>query len=115
MQAGELKTLIRIQKSSKIGAGSFADYEWVDIDNSSADDEPVYIYSKWVNVHGSEAWIADSVQAQMGATVTIRYKSNVTLKCRVLLGDIVYNIVSLDNIRQGGQWLEMKVKACLNG
>ena len=115
MQAGELKTQIRIQKQVKVGTGSFANSDWVDVDNSDVDDEPVYIWAKWVNVHGSEAWVANSVQAQMGATVTIRYKSNVTLTCRILLDDTAYDIVSLDNIKQSGQWLEMKVKACLNG
>lgn len=115
MNAGELRTKIRIQYAKKTGSGSFAKEEWVDIGGQSAADEPRYIFAKWVNVHGSEAWIAASVQAQRAATVTIRFNERVNEAYRVLLGDMVYSIVSLDNIRQTGQWLEIKVKAAVNG
>lgn len=115
INAGELRTKIRIQNQVSSGIGSFATKSWVDVGNTSASDTPKYIYAKWVNVHGSEAWIADSVQAEAGATVTIRYRPNVTHSCRILLGDMVYKIVSLDNVRQRNQWLEIKVKAAVNG
>lgn len=115
MNAGELRTKIRIQYAKKTGGSSFAKEEWVDIGNQSAADEPRYIFAKWVNVHGSEAWIAASVQAQRAATVTVRYDERVNEACRVMLGDTVYNIVSIDNIRQAGQWLEIKAKAAVNG
>ena len=118
MQAGELKTKIRIQKEITTGTGSFATKSWVDLGNILPTDEPKYTPSKWVNLHGSEAWVAwvaNSVQERMGATVTIRYKANITHACRVLTGDTVYQIVSLDNIRQENHWLEIKVKAAVNG
>lgn len=115
MQAGQLRTKIRIQKQVKIGTGSFAKTVWIDLGNAADTDPPRYIYASWINVHGSEAWIANSVQAQLGATVTIRYRPDVIPACRVLLGSTVYQIVSLDNIQQRGQWLEMKVKAAVNG
>lgn len=115
MQAGDLRTKIRIQKPISTGTGSFATISWIDIDNTLITDSAKYIYSSWVNVHGSEAWVANSVQAQLGATVTIRYRSDIKNNYRVLLGDVIYQIVSLDNIRQTGQWLEIKVKAAVNG
>ena len=112
---GALRTKIRIQYEKTTGTGSFAVRSWVDLGNTSASDTPRYINAQWVNVHGSESWIADSVQAQLGATVTIRYRSDVTPACRVLLGSTAYQIVSLDNIRQRNEWLEIKVKVSLNG
>lgn len=115
MQAGQLRTQIQIQKQVKIGTGSFAKTVWVDLDNNTDTDPPRYIFASWVNVHGTEAWIANSAQAQLGATVTIRYRADVTPSCRVLLGSTVYQIVSMDNIQQRGQWLEIKVKAAVNG
>lgn len=115
MNCGDLKTKIRIQRQKKTGSGSFAKSEWVDVGNDTADDEPRFIFVKWVNVHGSEAWIAESVQAQRAATLTLRYRNDIDETCRILYGGRVYQIVSLDNIRETGQWLEIKVKAAVNG
>jgi len=115
MQSGDLRTKIRIQYKKRVGTGSFAKDTWPDLGNSSNTDPPKYIYASWVNVHGSEAWIASSVQAQLGATATIRYRDGVTPACRILLGSTIYQIVSLDNIHQRNQWLEIKVKAVING
>jgi len=114
MNPGELRTKIRIQYEQTTGTGSFATKSWVDVGSMAASDTPKYIPSQWVNVHGTEAWIADSVQAQLGATVTIRYRTGITPACRVLLGSTVYQIVSLDNIRQRNEWLEIKVKTSVN-
>jgi len=111
---GALRTRIRIQYEKITGSGSFATRSWVDVGNTSASDTPRYINAQWINVHGSEAWVADSVQAQLAATVTIRYRSDVTPVCRVLLGSTVYQIVSTDNIRQRNEWTELKVKASVN-
>jgi len=115
MQAGDLRTPIRIQHEVTTGTGSFAAKTWYDLDDTAHAGTAYSIPAQWVNVHGSEAWIADSVQAQLGATVTIRYRPGVTPACRVLLGSTVYQIVSLDNIRQRNEWLEIKVKAAVMG
>lgn len=115
MNAGELKTRIRIQRQIKSGNGSFAESKWVDIGDECVADTPKYIFAKWINVHGSEAWIAESVQAQRAATITLRYRDDIDETCRVLYGGTVYQIVSLNSIREAGQWLEIKVKAAVNG
>lgn len=115
MNSGELKTKIRIQRQKKSGIGSFAKIEWVDIGNEISTDNPRYIFAKWINVHGTEAWIADSVQAQRAATLTIRYREDVDESCRVLYDGKFYQIVSLNNVMETGQWLEIKVKAAVNG
>ncbi len=114
MQSGDLRTKIRIQKEITTGTGSFATKAWYDLDDTAKAGTAYNIPAQWVNVHGTEAWIADSVQAQLGATVTIRYRSDITPSCRILLGSVVYQIVSLDNIRQRNEWLELKVKASVN-
>jgi len=115
MQAGNLRTSIRIQHEVTTGTGSFATVAWYDLDDTEHAGTAYKIHAQWVNVHGSEAWIANSVQAQLGATVTIRYRPDITPACRVLLGSIVYQIVSLDNIRQRNEWMEIKVKAAVMG
>ena len=114
MQAGDLRTNIRIQKEVTTGTGSFATKAWYDLDDTAHAGTAYSIQAQWVNVHGSEAWVANSVQAQLGATVTIRYRSDITPACRILLGTLPYQIVSLDNIRQRNEWLEIKVKTSVN-
>lgn len=115
MQSGDLRAKIRIQHEVTTGTGSFATKTWYDLDDSTHAGTAYNIPAKWVNVHGSEAWIANSVQAQLAATVTIRYRSDITPACRVLLGTLPYQIVSLDNIQQRNEWTEIKVKASVMG
>lgn len=97
---------ITVQRLTKQGEGSFADEMWQDV---------CTVWAHWVNVHGSEVWVAESVQAVKPATVTIRYRSDIDEQCRIIFNDTVYEIVSVDNIRQRNRSLEIKVKAAMNG
>lgn len=115
INAGDLNTRIRIQYKLSKGSGSFKTEEWADIGNNVASDPPRVKYAKWVGVHGSEAWAAESVQAERAATVTIRFDKLVNEACRILNGNIVYKIVSMDDIGQKHRWLELKVKAEVKG
>jgi SPP1 family predicted phage head-tail adaptor len=107
MQSGEMRTRVTLQaRSLSTDAGGFQTPVWVDI----AD-----VWAKWVGVHGSEAWAASSVQAQGAATVTIRYRDDVDSTCAVLVGDQLYEIVSIDDIRQKHELLELKVQQMRSG
>lgn len=97
---------ITIQRLERSGEGSFAEEIWQEICS---------VWANWVNVHGSEVWAAESVQALKAATVTIRYRSDVDEKCRILFNGIAYEIVSVNNVRQRNRVLEMKVRAAVNG
>lgn len=68
------------------------------------------VWARWTNVHGSEVWQSQAVQAISPATVMIRYRSDVTPACSILKGSTIYEIVSLDNIQERGEYLEIKVK-----
>lgn len=97
---------ITFQRKEKSGTGSFANETWVNAFEA---------WASWVNVHGSEAWIAASVQSQRAATVTIRYNPLVNERLRIVYKGIVYEIVSIDNIKEQNRVLELKVRACVNG
>lgn len=73
------------------------------------------VWSKWTNVHGSEAWIASSVQAESPATVLIRYLDGLDTSCVVQKGETVYEIVSIDNVGERSEYLEMKLKRWIPG
>ena len=55
-------------------------------------------WSKWVNVHGQEAWIASSVMAESPATVTIRYRDDLDTTCVAKKAGQFFEIVSIDDI-----------------
>lgn len=97
---------ITIQRFVRNGEGSFAKEDWQDI---------CTVWANWINVHGSEVWAAESVQALKAATVTIRYRPDVNEQCRIFFDGIYYDIVSVDNIRQRNRALEIKVKAAIYG
>jgi SPP1 family predicted phage head-tail adaptor len=73
------------------------------------------VWAKWQNVHGSEVWVAESVQAVQPATVLIRYRADVDVTCAVSLGSSRYQIVSMDDIENRHEYIEMKVSRMVNG
>jgi len=114
MQPGELRTKIRIQKLITTGTGSFKTAEWVDIDSTLSTEPAKYIMAKWDGAFGSRAYIANSVQAQRPANVTIRYRDDITEQHRVVYDGINYNIISPHDPDQHKQWLVFDVKAMVN-
>jgi len=93
------------------------------------------VWARWTNVHGPEAWTADSLGAEAAATLLIRYRSGIDRTCVVVKGatvtdvvDIhgtvtghtytggtVYEIVSLDDIQERHEYIELKVKRLVAG
>lgn len=102
MNPGDFRYLITIQSRVTVtDAGGFKTFTWSKI----AD-----VWAKWENVHGSEVWAADSVNAVGAATVTIRYRSTVDTTCRLLLSSFEYEIVSVDDIQNRHEFIELKVR-----
>ena len=113
---GEMTARIRIQQKKTVGTGVNKHTEWIDIGNTSETEPPRPIWAKWENVHGQEAWAAESIQANAPATVSVWYNSEITRACRILDdAGIVFEIVSLDDIRREHREIEMKVRASING
>jgi SPP1 family predicted phage head-tail adaptor len=68
------------------------------------------VWAKWVGVHGSEAWVAQTVNAMRAATVLVRYRDDVDETCVVVLDGENYEIVSMDDIQQRHEYIELKVQ-----
>lgn len=104
---GDLRTSIKVQKRSvTTDAGGFQTVAWTDV---------ATVWCKWENVHGSEAWQANTIGAEMAATVLIRYEANVDTTCCVLKDTERYEIVSMDDIRDRHEYIELKVKRMVGG
>jgi SPP1 family predicted phage head-tail adaptor len=104
---GELRTSITLQKRTvTANSGGFPSPGWSTL---------ATVWARWENVHGGEVWQAETVQAERAATVLIRYRSDVDTTCAVLLGSDRYQVVSMDNIQQRGEYIELKVKLWKDG
>jgi SPP1 family predicted phage head-tail adaptor len=99
---GEMRTLITLQKRNTISqdAGGFKVPSYSDLAS---------VWSKWVNLHGSEVFAASAAGVKEGATVLIRYRSDVDDTGRVVKGGQVYEILSMDNIQERNEYIELKV------
>lgn len=72
----------------------------------------IQAWARWVNVHGAEVWSAQSAGVTEAATVTIRYQAEMDATWYVSKdgGTTWYEVVSLDNVQERCEYLEMKVR-----
>ena len=99
---GELNTSVQIQKRIKTeDAGGFEHPEWETI---------ATVWCKWINAHGQEAITANAMQAKSTANVTLRYRSDINVTLVILKGTERYEIISPDNIRERGEYMELLVQ-----
>lgn len=118
---GELNTQIILAKrivTTDAGGFQVTTYEHI-----------AQVWARWANVHGSEAWTSASLGFTAPATVLMRYLVGVDATCVVykgaqleevivegevtglqITGGLMYEIVSLDNIDERSEYLELKVQ-----
>lgn len=111
MQAGQLRTKIRIQCKVTTGTGIHEKTEWKDLGTGPGG----YIRCCWYPLGGSESWIAQSVQVVDAANVVIRYCSDVTTQCRLIKDGRVYSIIDPTDTDQHRHWIKFKAKAAVTG
>lgn len=98
---GERRTQISLQsRASTPDAGGFMVPSWTTVATVDA---------KWTNAHGNEILQAGIAGVDAPATVLIRYRSGVDRTYAVLKGSIRYEIISIDNIQERSEYLELKV------
>ena len=75
-------------------------------------DNQVSAWAKWSNIHGAEVWSAQAAGVTEAATVLIRYHAtlNATWYISKDGGSTWFEVISLDNIAERGEYLEIKVK-----
>ncbi len=67
---------------------------------------------KWVNAHGSDSFIALQMKLREPATITCRYSPKITADLVVYRGTDPkpFEVISIDNVEERNQWLEIKVQ-----
>jgi SPP1 family predicted phage head-tail adaptor len=104
---GELRTSIILKtRTVTTGTGGFQFPGWSTL---------ATVFCKWVNAHGSEVLTANMAGAEAPATVTIRYRSDVDPTYAVEKGGELWEIVSMDNIREKNELIELKVRRMRSG
>lgn len=99
---GDLRTSVTLQsRTVTVGDGGFPVPSWSTITT---------VWARWTNVHGSEMWAAQAVEAENAATVLIRYQAGLDRTCAVLKGSERFEIVSIDDIQERHEYMELKVK-----
>ena len=113
---GEMRTQIRIQKPVKTGTGSFSTTTWIDLGNTKDTNTPKYVSCRWTpKIKSTVTTLSDSTQSLDFATITIRYRSDITAQCRIVKDRINYLILSISDPTQHLQWMQIDVKAAVMG
>lgn len=66
--------------------------------------------ARWKNVHGAEAWQASAQGVDQPADCLIRYRGDLDATWLVKKDNRVYEIVSVDDINERHEYMELKVK-----
>ena len=112
VRAGDLRTQVYFRRVIRAPdhEGRARQREEYVFTDSAGRERPVHC--KWVNAHGTEVFSAMQLQIREPATLTVRYSPLIDSTMLVYKGrdPNPYEIISVDNIEDRGQWLELKVQ-----
>lgn len=103
---GEMKTKITIKgKTETQGPGGYPRETWSDLFGEK-------VWCKWVNAYGQELFEGLRLDLKEAATITMRYSDKVNPKCEIYREDDSkpYEVISVNDILDKHQFLEIKVK-----
>lgn len=109
--AGQMRTKITVKsKTSGINENGRPTESWTNIFGGTNK-----VFCSWVNAHGTEVYEAKRLGLNEVATITMRYSSLVNERCRIwhesdTQDNDAYEIVSIDNVGDRREFLEIKVK-----
>jgi SPP1 family predicted phage head-tail adaptor len=99
---GQLRTLISLGSRSVVtGTGGFQVPTFTAF---------VDVYARWIGAHGADSTQAAIAGVDAPATVLIRYNAGLDRTGAVKLGSDWYEIVSIDDIQQRHEYMELKVR-----
>lgn len=100
MKTEELKYKIVIQYyNTTVNENGFEVEEWENYKT---------VWAKVENLHGREYFEAAAVQAEKAVKFIMRYLEGIDEGMRILFRDKHYNITSIDNIKYGNRYMEIK-------
>ena len=112
VSAGELRTSVYFRRVFKGSDSRGATHQREEFVFTGCCGEELPVLCKWVNAHGTEVFSAMQLQLREPATLTMRYSPLIDATMLVYKGKDPrpYEIISVDNVEERGQWLELKVQ-----
>lgn len=103
--AGELRTPVIFEMCTETqDADGYSVKEWYNVFGTGG------LKVKWVNAHGKEVYESMNLDLKEPATLTARYSPLVAPQCRITKDGEPYEIISIDDVENRHQWLEIKVQ-----
>lgn len=68
------------------------------------------VWAQWINDHGQEVVTSDVEKSEQRATVTIRYRSDVSEKWQAVKDGETWKIFSIDHVRGRNRWTVLRVE-----
>jgi len=100
MEIASLNKRITIQELKlSINENGFEIEEWIDYKR---------VWAGVSNLHGREYFDAAAIQMENTVKFTIRYLPGIDTSMRIVFKDKNYNITSIDNIKYGNRFMEIK-------
>lgn len=100
MEIASLNKRITIQELKlSINENGFEIEEWIDYKR---------VWAGVSNLHGREYFDAAAIQMENTVKFTIRYLPGIDTSMRIVFQDKNYNITSIDNIKYGNRFMEIK-------
>lgn len=104
---GEFRTQITLEERAEAtSSGGYKSPTWSPLKT---------VWSRWKNAHGAESFQAALEGVSAPATVLIRYIDGLDETCAVLKGANRYEIISIDNIEERSEYIELKVRRMKGG
>lgn len=106
--SGQLRTPVYFKMIQKKGD----DEGYVEEKEVNIFGEGKCVRAKWVNAHGTDSFVALQMKLREPATITCRYSPKIKVDQVVYRGDDPkpFEIISIDNVEERNQWLEIKVQ-----
>jgi len=106
---GELRTPVIVERYDETqNENGYPVRQWVNVFGKGV------LKVKWVNAHGAEVYESMRLDLKEPATLTARYSPLITPQCRVIKDGETYEIISLDDVENRHEWLEIKVQGKVN-
>ena len=100
MEIASLNKRITLQELKlSINENGFEVEEWIDYKR---------VWAGVSNLHGREYFDAAAIQMENTVKFTIRYLPGIDTSMRIVFKDKNYNITSIDNIKYGNRFMEIK-------
>lgn len=105
IKTADLRTRITFQEPTLTkDAGGAQSPGWANVATNPT------VWARWINAHGQEAASSDALKSVQRATVTIRHRTDIQTAWRLLKGTEAWQIVSMDEVREGNRWIELVVE-----